>query len=263
MRDAVQSEGIKLATARSSVVLGVIAIVAPVLLGVLVAVSIPTDVSAHRRHDRQPVQLRHRRLEHQPRAARRARCAAHRVRVPQQHDPGHARCRAAATARPRGEDRRNGRRRRAHRRCRDGVVVLRRIGDPRRTRATACRCRTRACCGRCVGAVVVAGLYALVGLGVGTIIRATAGAITFLVVWPVIVEALLTGFLPSVGKYFPFSAATAAASPDGAKNVLNPYAGGAIFLAFTLAVLIAGGALLSARGRLAVSGRAGRGGRAG
>jgi Mn2+/Fe2+ NRAMP family transporter len=57
----------------------------------------------------------------------------------------------------------------------------------------------------------------------------------------------LTGFLPSVGKYFPFSAATAAASPDGAKDVLNPYAGGAIFVAFTVVLLIAGGTLLSAR----------------
>ena len=41
------------------------------------------------------------------------------------------------------------------------------------------------------GAVLVAVLMGLVGLGVGTIVRATAGAITVIVVYPVIVEALL------------------------------------------------------------------------
>lgn len=98
-----------------------------------------------------------------------------------------------------------------------------------------------------VGAVVLAVLQALVGLGVGTIIRATAGAITLLVVYPVVVEALLVNFVPSVGKYLPFAAGAALQSPNGATDVLSPLVGGLIFTAFTVALLIVGGALLRSR----------------
>jgi hypothetical protein len=98
-----------------------------------------------------------------------------------------------------------------------------------------------------IGAVVVAMLQGLVGLGVGTIIRATAGAITLLIVYPVVVEALLVSLVPSVGKFLPFAAGTALMSPDGATDVLSPLAGGLIFTAFGALLLILGGALLQSR----------------
>ena len=98
-----------------------------------------------------------------------------------------------------------------------------------------------------VGSVGVAILMGLVGLGVGTIVRATAGAITLVVVYPVIVESLLVNFIPSVGKYLPFAAGNALQSPDGTKDVLSPVAGGTIFTAFAVALLVVAGALLSAR----------------
>jgi ABC-2 type transport system permease protein len=97
------------------------------------------------------------------------------------------------------------------------------------------------------GSALLAVLMGLVGLGVGTIVRATAGAITLVVVYPVIVEALLVGFVPSVGKYLPFAAGSALQSPQGAKDVLSPLAGGAIFAAFTVVLLVVGGALLTKR----------------
>jgi hypothetical protein len=246
MRDAVHSEGIKLATARSSAVLAVIAAVVPLALGVLVAVSIPTNVSGvddtiANRYSFATAGLG---TSHVLLAVLGALLIGseyrnNTIRVTLAAEPRRLRVHGAK------------------------IVVMAVVGVVIGVVATVSSFFAASAIlgarGRgvsvsdpgvlraLIGAVVVAGLYALVGLGVGTIVRATAGAITFLVVWPVIVEALLTGFLPSVGKYFPFSAATAALSPDGAKNVLNPYAGGAIFLAFTLGVLIAGGALLSAR----------------
>ncbi len=67
-----------------------------------------------------------------------------------------------------------------------------------------------------LGAVLVAVLQGLIGLGVGTIIRATAGAITLLIVYPLVVESLLVNFVPSVGKYLPFAAGAALQTPDGA-----------------------------------------------
>ena len=48
------------------------------------------------------------------------------------------------------------------------------------------------------GAVILFALYGLVGLGLGAIIRATAGAITLLVVWPVVVESIDQRLLPQV-----------------------------------------------------------------
>jgi ABC-2 type transport system permease protein len=93
----------------------------------------------------------------------------------------------------------------------------------------------------------VAVLVALVGLGVGTIVKATAGAITVIVVYPVIVEALLVNFVPSVGKYLPFAAGNALQSPDGTKDVLSPLAGGVLFTAFAAVLLVVGGALLQSR----------------
>jgi hypothetical protein len=98
-----------------------------------------------------------------------------------------------------------------------------------------------------VGSALLAMLMGLVGLGVGTIVRATAGAITLVVVYPVIVEALLVNFAPSVGKYLPFAAGTALQSADGAKDVLAPLAGGVIFAAFAVVLLVIGGALLTKR----------------
>ena len=98
-----------------------------------------------------------------------------------------------------------------------------------------------------VGAIVLGPLYGLVGLGVGTIIRSTAGAITTVVAYPVVVEALVVGFVPGVGKYLPFAAGSALQSPDGARDVLPPLAGGALFLAFTAALLVLAGALLNSR----------------
>jgi ABC-2 type transport system permease protein len=98
-----------------------------------------------------------------------------------------------------------------------------------------------------LGAVLLAGLTGLVGLAVGTIVRATAGAITLIVVYPVVVEALFVGLLPSVGKYLPFAAGAALQSPDGTDDVLSPVAGGAIFLAFAVVLLAVAGALLTRR----------------
>jgi hypothetical protein len=54
-------------------------------------------------------------------------------------------------------------------------------------------------------------------------------------------------FVPSVGKYLPFAAGAALQSSDGAEDVLSPLAGGAIFAAFAVVLLVVGGALLTRR----------------
>ena len=79
------------------------------------------------------------------------------------------------------------------------------------------------------GAIILFALYGLVGLGLGAIIRATAGAITLLVVWPVIVENIISGFFPKFGRWLPFTAGSqlmSTSSTFDAEEVLTPRAGG-------------------------------------
>jgi ABC-2 type transport system permease protein len=98
-----------------------------------------------------------------------------------------------------------------------------------------------------VGAVLLAVLEALIGLTVGTIIRATAGAVTLVVLWPVLIEPLLFALLPGVGKFLPYTAGSALQSPEGTKDVLSPLAGGVVIVAFTTVLLVAAGVLLQRR----------------
>ena len=100
------------------------------------------------------------------------------------------------------------------------------------------------------GAVVLFALYSLVGLAVGSIIRATAGAITLVVVWPVIVESIINGVLPKIGKWLPFNAGSQLTNTDATINrseALTPRAGGLVFLIFALVLLAVGTALVSRR----------------
>lgn len=101
-----------------------------------------------------------------------------------------------------------------------------------------------------VGSVLLFALYGLVGLGVGSIIRATAGAITLVVVWPLIVESIIKGLLPKIGKWLPFNAGSQLTSTDTTINsseALSPRAGGLVFLIFALVLLVVGTALVSRR----------------
>ena len=101
-----------------------------------------------------------------------------------------------------------------------------------------------------IGSIVLFALYGLVGLGVGSIIRATAGAITLVVVWPLIVESIINSILPKIGKWLPFNAGSQLVSTDATINrseALTPRAGGLVFLIFALVLLAVGTALVSRR----------------
>ena len=100
------------------------------------------------------------------------------------------------------------------------------------------------------GAVLLFALYGLVGLGLGAIIRATAGAITLLVVWPLIVESIISGFFPKVGRWLPFTAGSqlmSTSSTFDAAEALTPRAGGLLFTVFALVLLLVGTTLVVRR----------------
>ena len=100
------------------------------------------------------------------------------------------------------------------------------------------------------GSILLFALYGLVGLGFGSIIRATAGAITLLVVWPVIVEPIVGGIFPKVGRWLPFLAGerlTSTTSSVDVTDALSPRAGGLVLVAFALVVLVIGTVLVMRR----------------
>lgn len=63
--------------------------------------------------------------------------------------------------------------------------------------------------GRLVGAIALyAGLAAVLGVGVGALIRASAGAVALLLLWPLVAEPMLgnlPNISPEVGPYLPFA----------------------------------------------------------
>jgi ABC-2 type transport system permease protein len=92
------------------------------------------------------------------------------------------------------------------------------------------------------GIVLWVGLYAVIGVAVGSIIRAPAAAIVSVLIWLTIVETAVSGLVVSVGRWLPATAASALgnAPVDG----LLPQVG-AGFVLFGWAALTTAGALIA------------------
>ena len=104
-------------------------------------------------------------------------------------------------------------------------------------------------------AVIGGGLYlaavGLLGIGLGTILRRTAGAVAALVAM-LVLTPLVSGFLPasfqeSIGKYFPAQAGMSVFSVVPDPKALSPWAGLGVLLLYVAASLIVGGILLTRR----------------
>ncbi|AGZ44320.1 ABC transporter permease subunit [Actinoplanes friuliensis] len=109
-----------------------------------------------------------------------------------------------------------------------------------------------------VRAVLGASAYpvatALMGLGLGALLRHTAGAVTGFVAGFLIIPALLPAALPQqiqdeTLQYLPIAAAQAvyALTPEGPVRLLGPAAGALVLVAWVVAVLAAGTVLLRRR----------------
>lgn len=91
----------------------------------------------------------------------------------------------------------------------------------------------------------------LLGLGLGTILRRTAGAVAALV-GVLVLAPLVGGFLPasfqeSIGKFFPAQAGMAVFSVTPDPRSLAPWTGYGVLLAYVAVALAIGGVLLSRR----------------
>lgn len=100
------------------------------------------------------------------------------------------------------------------------------------------------------GALYLVGI-GLLGVGVGAIVRRTAGAVAALVAMLFIVP-IATGFLPasfqeSIGKYLPAQAGMAVFNVVPDPRALAPWTGFGVLLAYGASALVVGGVLLVRR----------------
>jgi ABC-2 type transport system permease protein len=100
------------------------------------------------------------------------------------------------------------------------------------------------------GGAAGAALWAILGTGLGTILRGQVGAAVGLCVWLLLIENILIGNVPSAGKYAP-------GASDGALAGLMPNAGRATLLTPIAGALLLVGyaAVCAAAGLAAIEGR--------
>jgi ABC-2 type transport system permease protein len=77
------------------------------------------------------------------------------------------------------------------------------------------------------------------GVGLGAILRNQVAAVIALLAWDFVINSLLFGLAPSVGRYMPTAAADALMGLK-AEHLLSPAAGGAVLFAWTAALALAG-----------------------
>lgn len=91
------------------------------------------------------------------------------------------------------------------------------------------------------GTVLASGLYALVGLGLGSLLRNQIAGIVVAVAWVQLIEGIVLVVLPEVGKWLPGGAVSAIVRADiglgtpGVDDLLPAWAGALLLLAYGLA----------------------------
>jgi ABC-2 type transport system permease protein len=82
-----------------------------------------------------------------------------------------------------------------------------------------------------LGGIAATALFALIGVGVGAMVRNQTAAIAGAAVWVLVVEGLLVSFAPDVGRWLPGGAASALSGVATANGSLLPMWGAALLLA--------------------------------
>jgi ABC-2 type transport system permease protein len=88
-------------------------------------------------------------------------------------------------------------------------------------------------------------LWAELGVGLGAIVRNQVFAVVGLILWTLVVENILYGLVPHVGRFTLFGASDALTA-GGLEHVLSPLAGGLLLVSY-VAAFVTAGALLVAR----------------
>jgi ABC-type transport system involved in multi-copper enzyme maturation permease subunit len=93
------------------------------------------------------------------------------------------------------------------------------------------------------GGAAAAALWAAIGTGIGAIVRSQVGAVVGLCVWLLLIETVLAGEVPSIGKYTPGASAGALAGmlqSATSLQLVTPAVGALLLAAYTAAAAGAG-----------------------
>lgn len=88
-----------------------------------------------------------------------------------------------------------------------------------------------------LGAIASTALWGAMGVGLGTIIRNQVGAVITLLAWGFLIDNLLVGLVPSVGRFTP-SSATDALVGLTVHNLLSPVTGAIVLIAWPAALAL-------------------------
>jgi ABC-2 type transport system permease protein len=97
-----------------------------------------------------------------------------------------------------------------------------------------------------LGGVVGVALWGAIGTALGTIIRNQVGAVITLLAWGFVIDSLLFGLVPSVGRYTPTRASDALMGLK-TQHLLSPGAGAIILIAWAIVLAFIGIGLASQR----------------
>ncbi|MGO9321131.1 MAG: hypothetical protein ACLQBY_10070 [Solirubrobacteraceae bacterium] len=97
-----------------------------------------------------------------------------------------------------------------------------------------------------LGTLAATALWAAIGVGFGAIVRNQVGAVIGLLAWGFIVDNLLFGLVPSIGRFTPTRAQDALIGLK-TDHLLSPAAGGLVLVAWVAALALIGLPLLARR----------------
>jgi ABC-2 type transport system permease protein len=97
-----------------------------------------------------------------------------------------------------------------------------------------------------LGTLAATALWAALGVGFGAIVRNQVGAVIGLLAWGFIVDNLLFGLVPSVGRFTPTRAQDALIGLK-TDHLLSPTGGGLVLVAWVVALALIGIALVTRR----------------
>lgn len=101
-----------------------------------------------------------------------------------------------------------------------------------------------------LGTIVMSALWAMLGVGLGALVRNQVLAIVGLFAWVFVVEILIFQYLPGVGRFAPGAAGTAITGNtvgDSSVHLLSAPAGAALLAAYAGAFVLAGVLVVSRR----------------
>ena len=96
------------------------------------------------------------------------------------------------------------------------------------------------------GGLVSIVIWGAIGAALGTIIHSQVGAVITLLAWGFVIDTLLFGLVPSVGRYMPPRASDALAGLK-TQHLLTPASGAIILIAWAIALALVGIGLASRR----------------